>query len=259
MAQEEVILTVNNLSLSFGGVKALIDLDFAVKKGEILAIVGPNGAGKTSLINCISGFYRPNSGAICFEGRDVTGLRAYKLAELGIARTFQNIALFTEMTVLDNLLAGRHIHFRTDFMSGAIFLGRARREEVKHRKIVEEIIEFLDLAPIRKKIVGTLPYGLRKRVELGRALALNPKLILLDEPMAGMNIEEKEEMVKFILDTRDGKGCTMVFVEHDMGVVIDISDRTIVLDFGQKIAEGLPEEVVNNPHVIKVYLGEDHE
>ena len=250
-------LHVDNISLSFGGIRALQEVNFTVETGKITAVIGPNGAGKTSLINSINGFYSPQQGRIVFEGRDITRLPPYKRAQLGISRTFQNIALYTNMTTLDNLMAARHIHMRSNLLTGALFFGPARREEIAHRHVVEEIIEFLEMESIRKKTVGSLSYGLRKRVELGRALALEPTLLLLDEPMAGMNVEEKEDMARFILDIHERQDMTILLIEHDMGLVMDISERVIALDFGQKIAEGTPDEIKQNERVIKAYLGQE--
>ncbi len=256
MSSNGNILTVENVSLSFGGNAALSDVSFDVRQGEIRAIIGPNGAGKTSMLNCISGFYRPQLGRINYKGNDLTKTPTHKIAPLGIARTFQNIALYTGLSTLDNLMAARHIHMKQNAVQGLLYWGSARREEVQHREVVEEIIDFLEIAHIRKAVVGALPYGLRKRVELGRALALEPELLLLDEPMAGMNVEEKEDMARFILDIHELRNVTIVLIEHDMGLVMDISDRVIVLDFGVKIAEGSPDEIKTNEDVIHAYLGE---
>jgi branched-chain amino acid transport system ATP-binding protein len=252
-----VKLKIQDLHLVFGGLKALFDVDVEVREGEILAVIGPNGAGKTCLLNCINGFYRPESGEIIFNGKTITHLPSHKIAELGIARTFQNIQLYTGLTTLDNLMAARHIHLKPNFLAGAIYFGWEHDKEIRHRRVVEEIIDFLEMAPIRKKTVGSLPYGQRKRVDLGRALALEPKLLLLDEPMAGMNVEEKEDMARFIIDIFELRRIPIVLVEHDMGVVMDISDRLVVLDFGRKIAEGTPSEIKSNAAVIKAYLGEE--
>lgn len=268
-AGEDIVLRIEDVSLSFGGVNALSNVSLDVKDNEILAIIGPNGAGKTALLNCISGFYKPQKGEIYFRDQKITRHRPDRLARMGIARTFQNIELYTGLTTQDNIMAARHVFMRQNFVTGAIYYGWSRREEIKHRKTVEEIIDFLEIQSIRKQHVGSLPYGLRKRVELGRALALEPKVLLLDEPMAGMNLEEKEDIARFIIDVYQGQGDTypdnrvlrdgirsIIMVEHDMGVVMDLSDRIAVLNFGRKIAEGTPLEIQRNPEVAKAYLGE---
>jgi branched-chain amino acid transport system ATP-binding protein len=276
MAQESsennVKVRIDNLSLSFGGVKALIDVSLDIRENEILAIIGPNGAGKTCLLNCISGFYKPQKGEIYFKERRITRIRPDRAAKLGLARTFQNIELYTGLSTLDNIMAARHVLMKQNFLSSALYFGPAHDEEIRHRKTVEDIIDFLEIESIRKKVVGMLPYGMRKRVELGRALAIEPRVLLLDEPMAGMNLEEKEDIARFIVDIFEGQGETyaespvlrdgvncIVLVEHDMGVVMDLADRIMVLDFGQKIAEGTPDEIRTNPQVIAAYLGEERQ
>lgn len=265
----QVKLQIDNISLSFGGVNALIDVSMEIRDNEILAIIGPNGAGKTALLNCINGFYKPQKGEIYYNGQRITRMRPDKLAKLGIARAFQNIELYAGLSTQDNIMAARHVLMRQNFVAGALYFGWALKEEIEHRQTAEEIIDFLEIAPIRKTHVGVLPYGMQKRVELGRALALEPSVLLLDEPMAGMNMEEKEDIARFVLDIFEGQGATypdtpvlrdgirsIVLVEHDMGVVMDIADRIIVLDFGRKIAEGTPDEIKANPKVISAYLGE---
>lgn len=255
--KDSIKLEVDDIWLSFGGICALSGVSFDVKGGELVAIIGPNGAGKTSILNCINGFYRPQKGQLTFEGQNISHLPPHRIARLGIGRTFQNIELFTGLSVLDNLMAARHIHMKRGALAGALYFGPARREEIRHREVVEEIIDLLEMEPYRKKVVGLLPYGVRKRVELGRALALEPRLLLLDEPMAGMNLEEKEDMARFIIDIHELKKIPIVLVEHDMEVVMDTAERLIVLDFGKKIAEGNPQEIRQNPLVIRAYLGEE--
>jgi branched-chain amino acid transport system ATP-binding protein len=249
-------LEVTDLSLHFGGVQALNHVDLTVHTGELVAVIGPNGAGKTSLLNCLTGFYRPQAGHIRFNGRDITHLPPHALVGLGIGRTFQNIELFPGMTVLSNMLLARHIHCHYSLGWAAFFSPSVRKEEIRHREILEEVIDFLEMQAIRKKNVGSLPYGLMKRVELGRALALEPKLLVLDEPFAGMNLEEKEDMVRFLVELNESWGQTMILVEHDMSIVMSISQRIMVLNFGEKLAEGAPEDVRNHPEVIKAYLGD---
>ena len=249
------LLEIREASKAFGGVQAVTRVSLEAQKGEILSVIGPNGAGKTTILNMISGFYHPDTGRVVLEGRDVTDLAPSRIAELGIARTFQNIALFRGMTVLDNLLIGRHVHQKTGILAGGVYWGRGQKEEIRERERVEEIIDFLEIQPWRKQVVHTLAYGLQKRVELGRALALDPRLLLLDEPMAGMNAEEKEDMARYILDINEERGTTVIMIEHDMGVVMDLSHRVVVLNFGQKIADGAPEEVQSNSEVQAAYLG----
>ncbi len=249
------ILTVEGVSKKFGGVTAVHDVSLDVPAGAIVSVIGPNGAGKTSLLNMVSGFYRPDTGRIALEGHDITSLRPSQVAARGIARTFQNIALFSGLTVLDNLMLGRHVHMQTGVLASALYWGPALREEVAHRERCEEIIDFLKLQDLRKQQTGALSYGLRKRVELGRALALEPKVLLLDEPMGGMNQDEKEDMARYVLDANLERKITVVLIEHDMGVVMDISDHVVVLDRGRRIGAGTPEEVQRNPDVIQAYLG----
>ncbi len=270
--QQLAKITIENLSLSFGGVQALTNVSLEIRDKEILAIIGPNGAGKTALLNCINGFYKPQRGEIYFGARKITRMRPDKLAKMGIARTFQNIELYTGLSTQDNIMAARHVLMKQNFVTGALYYGPARREEIEHHHTVEEIIDFLEIESLRKTVVGVLPYGMRKRVELGRALALEPKVLLLDEPTAGMNLEEKEDIARFIIDIFEGQGETypdtpvlkngiscIVLVEHDMGVVMDIADRIIVLDFGKKIAEGTPSDIKANSEVINAYLGQEIE
>jgi branched-chain amino acid transport system ATP-binding protein len=254
----DVILDVRNISLRFGGVKALSDITFDVREHEIRAIIGPNGAGKSSMLNCINGVYQPQQGSISLRGRTFSKMNPRQVAEMGVARTFQNLALFKGMSVLDNIMTGRNLKMRTNLFQQALRWGAAEREETAHRRVVENIIDFLEIQAYRKTPVGKMPYGLQKRVDLGRALAMEPQVLLLDEPMAGMNVEEKQDMSRFILDVNDEFGTTIVLIEHDMGVVMDISDRVVVLDYGRKIGDGSPDEVRNNADVISAYLGTVH-
>ncbi|KGH26662.1 ABC transporter [Comamonas testosteroni] len=254
----DVILDIKNISLRFGGVKALTDISFNVKEHEIRSIIGPNGAGKSSMLNCINGVYTPSEGSITFRGQTFSHMNSRQVAEMGVARTFQNLALFKGMSVIDNIMTGRNLKIRSNILMQALRIGPAQREEMQHREFVEHIIDFLEIQAYRKTPVGQLPYGLQKRVDLGRALAMEPQVLLLDEPMAGMNVEEKQDMCRFILDVNEEFGTTIVLIEHDMGVVMDISDRVVVLDYGKKIGDGAPDEVRNNEDVIRAYLGAGH-
>jgi len=260
VADTTPVLEIDHVSLRFGGIKALTDVKFDVRPGELFSIIGPNGAGKTSMLNCVSGRYKPTEGRVLFQGEDITGRSPNDRANLGIGRTFQNLALFGHMSVLDNIMVGRHHLLKNNFLTGSLYwFGGAQKEELEHRHKVEDIIDFLEIQHVRKATAGTLSYGLRKRVELARAMAIEPDLILLDEPMAGMNLEEKEDMARFIVDLNEEWGMTVIMIEHDMGVVMDISHRVMVLDFGKQIAIGEPEDVRNNEHVKKAYLGEEDE
>lgn len=251
------LVEFEHVSLSFKGVTALTDMSFSLKEGELFAVIGPNGAGKTSAFNCLNGVYKPQEGDIRWKGESVLGMRPDRVAELGIARTFQNIELFAHMTVLENITLGRHVRTNVGWLAGAVWFGKAKREEMENRQKVEDIIDLLEIEAWRAYPVGMLPYGIQKRVELGRALAMEPELLLLDEPVAGMNLEETEDMARFILDIREELGIAMILVEHDMGLVMDIADRILVLDFGEVIAIGTPAEIQTNPNVIKAYLGQD--
>ena len=254
----DVILDIQNISLRFGGVKALTDISFNVREHEIRSIIGPNGAGKSSMLNCINGVYTPSEGSITFRGQTFSHMNSRQVAEMGVARTFQNLALFKGMSVIDNIMTGRNLKIRSNVLMQALRVGPAQREEIRNREFVEHIIDFLEIQAYRKMPVGQLPYGLQKRVDLGRALAMEPQVLLLDEPIAGMNVEEKQDMCRFILDVNDEFGTTIVLIEHDMGVVMDISDRVVVLDYGKKIGDGEPEAVRNNEDVIRAYLGAGH-
>ena len=254
----DTVLSVEGVSLAFGGVRALQDVSFDVREREVRAIIGPNGAGKSSMLNCINGVYQPQQGNITFRGKTFSHMKSRQVAEMGFARTFQNLALFKGMSVLDNIMTGRNLRIRSNLLLQALRIGPAEREEIAHREHVEQIIDFLEIQAFRKTPVGQLPYGLQKRVDLGRALAMEPQVLLLDEPMAGMNVEEKEDMCRFILDVNSEFGTTIALIEHDMGVVMDISDRVVVLDYGRKIGDGTPQEVRANPDVISAYLGTAH-
>jgi branched-chain amino acid transport system ATP-binding protein len=254
----DVVLSVRGLTLRFAGVVAVSDLSFQLHAGELLGIIGPNGAGKTSVLNCINGFYRPQGGRIVYLGRDITRLPPHTRAYLGISRTFQNIALYPHMTVLQNILSGRLVHMRSSLLGCGVYWGFAQREVLQHRERVEEIIDFLEIEAYRDHRVAELPYGIQKKVELGRALAMEPKLLLLDEPMAGMTMDEKADMARYILELREVHGLPMILIEHDMGVVMDLCDRILAMDYGRKIAEGAPQEIQNHPDVIRAYLGEEH-
>ncbi|MDW3218295.1 MAG: ABC transporter ATP-binding protein [Acidimicrobiales bacterium] len=252
----DALLQFQDVTLRFGGVTALHEVSFEVEPGELFAVIGPNGAGKTSIFNCLNAVYRPSHGTITFDGRPVIGAKPTEVARMGVARTFQNLGLFANLNVIDNLMLGRHLLMKSGFISGALWFGRARREEIHHRAAVEEIIDFLELQAYRYQPVGMLPYGIQKRIELGRALSMEPKLLLLDEPVAGMNLEETEDMARYILEIRNDLGIAMILVEHDMHMVMDLADRVMALNFGEPLATGSPQEVQDDPHVIAAYLGE---
>lgn len=256
MDYSKLFLEFRDVTLNFGGVTALNALSFTIGHSELLAIIGPNGAGKTCILNCINGYYRPQKGKVFFEGKDITSSPPHRIPELGIARTFQNIELFKGLTALENIMAGRHRFIKTNLLAKALYFGWAKRTEIQHRKVAEEILDFLEVKPIRHKITESLPYGMQKRIQLGQALAMEPKMLLLDEPMAGMNLEEKEDIARFIIDISEEREISIVLIEHDMDVVMDIAERIVVMDFGRKIAEGTPEEIKRNPKVIQAYLGE---
>ncbi|MDY6880368.1 MAG: ABC transporter ATP-binding protein [Desulfatiglans sp.] len=258
MGDGQFLLRTEDITLSFGGVQALSDVNVELKAGDITSLIGPNGAGKSSFLNCLSGFYRPQRGSVYLNGEDITRLPSYKVAEMGIGRTFQGVQLFEGLTVQDNIMAGRHIRMKTGILGAALYFGPSRAEDIRHRKVVEDIIDFLEIKPIRKALVGALPFGMKKKVDMARALALEPKILLLDEPLTGMSRDDKEDMARFIYDLQEEWNMTVLVVEHDMGVVMDISDKVVVLEYGRKIAEGLPEEIRQNEHVIKAYLGKSH-
>ncbi len=255
----KIIAELQNVTMRFGGITAISNISFKVPQGTIFALIGPNGAGKSTIFNCINGIYKPSKGNIFFDEENITALKPFKIARKGVARTFQNLALFRNMSVLDNLLLGRNLFLKAGIIPGGLFYGKALKEEIENRRVVEKIIDFLEIEAFRKKLVGSLPFGIQRRVELGRALAMQPELLLLDEPVSGMNLEETEDMARFILDTNEEFGTTILLVEHDMGVVMDISDYVLVINFGEKIAEGTPQQVAHNPRVVQAYLGREGE